>query len=95
MMRASNATREGRYGSQGGAQMRIRFSQQLMDDLVQSVRTACTAHGIVNILQLAEDIRRRNEIENVALEDIAEEVMLQAQRLSAAMEFDRPVEGTC
>ena len=95
MMQASNATRDGRYGSQGGAQMRIRFSQQLMDDLVQSVRAAFAAHGIVNIVQLAEDIRRRNEVENVALEDITEEVMMQAQRLSAAMEFDRPAEGNC
>lgn len=93
MMQASNATRDGRYGSHGGAQMRIRFSQQLLDDLAQTVRAAFSAHGIVNIPQLAEEIRQRNEVENVAFEDIAEEVMLQAQRLSAAMVFDRPAEG--
>jgi uncharacterized protein with von Willebrand factor type A (vWA) domain len=72
--------------------MNIRFSQQLMDDLAESVHNALARHGIVNVSQLAEDIRRRNEIENVALEDITAQVMMHAQRLSAAMEFARPAE---
>ena len=71
--------------------MKIGFSQILMDDLVQTVRTALAQHGIVNISQLAEDIRKRNEGENVALEDIAERLMLQAQMSNAAMEFDGPL----
>jgi len=72
--------------------MDIRFSQRLMDDLAEAVHTALAKHGIVNVSQLAEDIRRRNEIDNVALEDITAQVMMHAQRLSAAMEFARPAE---
>jgi hypothetical protein len=72
--------------------MDIRFSQQLMDDLALSVHTALARNGIVNVSQLAEDIRARNEIDNVALEDITAQVMVHAQRLSAAMEFARPAE---
>ena len=65
------------------------FSTTLQDDLNRSVRLALTTKGIVNIPQLAEDIRQRNEDENVALEDIAAQLMVQAQIYSAAMEFDR------
>ena len=64
------------------------FSSTLMDDLVQTARNAFSRNGIVNISQLAEEIRRRNESDNIALEDIAAELMAQAQRLCAAMEFD-------
>jgi len=70
--------------------MKISVSQQMMDDLAQSVREALVISGIVNIPQLAETIRKRYEGENIALEDITELVMTQAQRFSAAMEFDRP-----
>jgi len=69
--------------------MKIVLSQQLLDDLTQSVRTALAMHGIVNIPVLAEEIRKRNETENVALEDITALVMAHAQTHSAAMEFDR------
>ncbi|MCX7303329.1 MAG: hypothetical protein NTV73_03170 [Hyphomicrobiales bacterium] len=72
--------------------MEMRLSQQLMDDLAMSVHTALATNGIVNVSQLAEDIRRRNEIDNVALEDITAHVMAHAQRLSAAMEFARPAD---
>jgi hypothetical protein len=72
--------------------MEIRFSQQLMDDLAQSVNAALSKYGIVNVSQLAEDIRQRNEIDNVALEDIQAQVIVHAQSLSAAMEFARPAE---
>jgi hypothetical protein len=55
--------------------MKIVFSQGMMDDLAEAVRLAFTRKGIVNIPQLAEEIRRRNEADNIALEDIASEVM--------------------
>jgi uncharacterized protein with von Willebrand factor type A (vWA) domain len=86
----SDATRESRPWLDRRCAMKISISQQLMDDLVQSVSEALATRGIVNIPQLAESIRKRYEGENIALEDIAELVMAQAQRFSAAMEFDRP-----
>jgi hypothetical protein len=70
--------------------MKILLSQKMMDDLTQTVQTALSKQGIVNIPQLAEEIRRRNEAENIALEDITAQVMAQAQLFSAAMEFDSP-----
>ena len=70
--------------------MKVLFSSRLMDDLTQTVQSALSKHGIVNIPQLAEEIRKRNEDENVALEDIAAQLMVQAQVFSAAMEFDSP-----
>jgi hypothetical protein len=56
------------------------------------VNAALSKYGIVNVSQLAEDIRHRNEIDNVALEDIQAQVIVHAQSLSAAMEFARPAE---
>ncbi len=73
--------------------MRIRFSKQLMDDLHESVRAAVDRTGMVNIPELAEQIRLRNIGDNVALEDIAAQVMVQAQMASAVMEFDTPREA--
>ena len=70
--------------------MKIQLSSKMMDDLAEAVQIALTKKGIVNIPQLAEEIRKRNEAENIALEDITAEVMAQAQRFSAAMEFDSP-----
>lgn len=70
--------------------MEIRFSQQLISDLADAVKTALITHGIVNIPQLAETIRKRHEAENIALEDITALVMAQAQKFSAVMEFDHP-----
>ena len=66
------------------------FSPTLMDDVTQTIHAALTLNGIINIPKLAEEIRRRNEVENIALEDIAAELLVQAQRHSAAMEFDCP-----
>jgi len=68
--------------------MRVVFSSRLIDDVAQSVRAALCKHGIVNVPALAEEIRRRNEAENIALEDIAAQVLAHAQMLSAAMEFE-------
>ncbi len=60
----------------------------MLDDLTQAVGAAVASQGIINISKLAEEIRKRNEAENVALEDVIALVMVQAQRFSAAMEFD-------
>lgn len=71
--------------------MKSDLSQRLMDDLTQSVCAAFSASGIVNVSEIAETIRSRNESENIALEDITACVMAHAQLLNAAMEFDGPV----
>jgi RNA-binding protein YhbY len=68
--------------------MRVVFSSRLIDDVANSVRAALTTHGIVNVPVLAEEIRRRNEAENIALEDITAQIVAHAQMLSAAMEFE-------
>jgi hypothetical protein len=70
--------------------MKPLFSQKILDDLSEAVQMALSTRGIVNIPQLAEEIRKRNEADNIALEDITEMVMVQAQKFSAAMEFDSP-----
>jgi hypothetical protein len=70
--------------------MKPLFSQKLLDDLSEAVQMALSTRGIVNIPLLAEEIRKRNEADNIALEDITEMVMVQAQKFSAAMEFDSP-----
>ena len=71
--------------------MNVVLSQRLMEDLAQSVQSALDKTRIVNVSTLAEEIRSRNESENIALEDITAQVMAHAQLLSAAMEFDRKV----
>jgi len=68
--------------------MNIVFSSKLLEDVTDSVRSALSTSGIVNIAAVAESVRSRNAAENVALEDITARVMEQAQLLSAAMEFD-------
>lgn len=65
-----------------------RFSEILIKDVVASLEAALARNGIVNIPHLAEEIRQRNAKENVALEDIAHELMQRAQIRNAAMEFD-------
>jgi hypothetical protein len=70
------------------ASMKPLISQRLMMDLSDAVRQALTRDGIVNVPLLAEEIRKRNEAENVALEDIESQLLIQAQAFSAAMEFD-------
>ena len=67
--------------------MKAFFSSLLMDDLSRTVQAALARNGIINVPKLAEEIRRRNEAENVALEDIEAQVLHRAQTLSAAMEF--------
>ena len=58
-----------------------------MEDMKQTVELAMSRGKVVNLSVLAEQIRRRNEAENVALEDIIEHLMIQAQFLGAPMEF--------
>ncbi|MEW9808735.1 hypothetical protein ABUE31_22320 [Mesorhizobium sp. ZMM04-5] len=67
--------------------MKIMLSQSVMDDLIESVRSA-SLRGIVNVSAIAEEIRTRNAVANIALEDIVAHVMAHAQLLNAAMEFD-------
>ena len=68
--------------------MRPLVSAALMQDLARSVEEALRRDGLVHVSNLAEEVRRRNEVENVALEDIETMVVSFAQSLNAAMEFD-------
>lgn len=69
------------------------FSARLQADILQSVQTAFRTRGVVNVPILAEQVRRRNEVENVAVEDIEQQVLLQAQRLNVVIEFDSNPDG--
>lgn len=70
-----------------------RLSEVLLRDLATTLNTALVRSGIVNIATLAEEIRLRNESENVAVEDIAQELMRRAQTHNAIMEFDTAPAG--
>lgn len=70
--------------------MRRIFSSQLQRDLAASFRAELHRNRIINIPVLAEQIRKRNEAENVALEDISEWLMHYAKDADAAMVFERP-----
>lgn len=69
--------------------MRRLLSDLLERDMLQSTQNALRDGGIVNIPVVAESVRRRNEAENVALEDIEHAILLLAQRLNAPIAFDR------
>jgi hypothetical protein len=66
------------------------FSADFLKDIAQSIDAALGQHGIVNVPLLAEQVRRRNERENIALEDIEAKVMQLAQTRCAIMEFETP-----
>lgn len=68
--------------------MRPFISSALRDDLTNCVRQDLREHGLVNVSRLSEQIRQRNEVENVALEDIEAHVVMFAHSLSAPMEFE-------
>ena len=68
--------------------MKRPFSQFLRTDILRTAQGAISTFGIVNIPLLAEQVRKRNEAENVAVEDIEHELLQQAQFLNAAIEFD-------
>lgn len=66
------------------------ISQLLANDIIETVRAEYSGVGVINVPALAEAIRVRNEIENFALEDIAEKVMNEAVLLGAPIEFYTP-----
>ncbi|WP_246673337.1 hypothetical protein [Mesorhizobium sp. B2-4-14] len=74
------------------ASMRYNFSMRLRDDVNSAVRTAFH-RGIVNITAVAEQVRVRNLVENVALEDIEYLVLQAAQLFGAPIEFDAQSSG--
>jgi hypothetical protein len=65
------------------------FSSRLKDDLAASFHAELQKNHIINIPVLAEQIWKRNEQENVALEDISEWLMHYAKSANAAMVFER------
>ena len=69
------------------------FSANFLNDMRQAVDEALGRHGIVNVPLVAEQVRRRNEHENVALEDVEAKIMQLAQIRSAMMEFETPAAG--
>ena len=70
--------------------MRRAYSSKFKEDVSKSVLGALSSRGIVNLPALAEEIRKRNEIENIALEDVERFVLEIAKIVGAALEFDRP-----
>jgi hypothetical protein len=71
-----------------GEAMRTTFSNRLNEDIVRTLEFAIRDFGIVNISVLGEQIRKRNQLENVALEDIVEKLAERALLKGAAIEFD-------
>jgi len=69
--------------------MRLKYSNEFKADLSRSVMGAIADMGIVNVPFIAEEVRRRNEIENIALEDVELLVLETAQMFGAVLEFDR------
>ena len=68
--------------------MNVHFTPSFRDELNRALDDEIAANGAVNIPRLAEEIRLRNEQLNIALEDIASEVMRRALARNAMMEFD-------
>jgi hypothetical protein len=71
-----------------GEAMKTTFSNRLNEDIVRTLEFAIRDFGIANVSVLAEQIRKRNEAENVALEDIVEKLAERAILRGAAIEFD-------
>jgi hypothetical protein len=69
--------------------MRRIFSSRLQDDLAASFYAELQKNRIINIPMLAEQVRKRNASENVALEDISEWLMHYAKTANVAMVFER------
>ena len=69
------------------------FSAAFLNDLAQAVDMAIGRNGIINVPLLAEQVRRRNEDENIALEDVEAKIMQLARIRSALMEFETPAIG--
>lgn len=69
--------------------MRLKYSNEFKTDLSRSVMSSIASTGVVNVPLIAEEIRRRNEAENIALEDVELLVLETAQIFGAMLEFDR------
>ena len=67
--------------------MKVNFTPALHDELNAALDSEIASNGMVNIPRLAEEIRLRNEELNIALEDIAYELMRRALARNALMEF--------
>jgi hypothetical protein len=70
--------------------MKPLFSQSILTDIALTIDSALAKAGIINVSRLAREVQRRNERDNVALEDIAAELLRMAQIRGAVMEFDAP-----
>ena len=70
------------------AVVRAHFTPTFQDELNGALDSEIATNGTVNIPRLAEAIRVRNEQLNIALEDIASELMRRALARNALMEFD-------
>ena len=68
--------------------MHLRYSRKLRDDVHCHVQAATRAHGIVNLVVVAEEVRLGNLVENIAREDVEELVLEVAQLYGAPIEFD-------
>ena len=64
------------------------YSPAFRDDLLKTVQSAIDSNGILNISVVAEEIRKRNEAENIALEDVEQMVLEVATNLRVAVEFN-------
>jgi len=67
--------------------MRRPLSPGLLNDILEAAQGAAQSGSIINIRSVAEQVRQRHEDENVALEDIVEALMQQAQWLNLSVEF--------
>jgi hypothetical protein len=64
------------------------FSSDFLKDLTQAIDVALGRDRIINVPLLAEQVRRRNERENIAREDVEAKVLQLAQMRCAIMEFE-------
>jgi hypothetical protein len=64
------------------------YSPAFRNDVLKTVQSAIASNGILNISVAAEEIRKRNEAENIALEDVEQLALEVATSLRAAVEFD-------
>jgi hypothetical protein len=67
--------------------MKIELSGNIQQDVDRVVRTSLSQSLVLNVLTAAEQIRRRHEELNVALEDIAQMVARTAVQCGCAVEF--------
>jgi hypothetical protein len=70
-----------------------RYSEKLRNDAHCHVQAAMRASAIVNLIQVAEQIRVGNLDENIAREDLEELVLQVAQLYGAAVEFDEQTQA--